>query len=68
MKKRALLYARVSGDDRERDSLGGQLELCRAYAESRGYVVVRELAEDEWGVSGADVEAAELNRAIELGA
>ena len=34
MTKRAVLYARVSGDDTGKDgrNLAGQLELCRNYA------------------------------------
>ena len=37
--KRAMLYARVSGDDRGNDgrNLQGQIEMCRDYAHSCGY-------------------------------
>jgi site-specific DNA recombinase len=66
MKRRAILYARVSGDDRDKDSLGLQLEMCRDYAESRRYAVLAELAEDERGVSGARLDAPELNRALAM--
>ena len=39
MTKRAVLYARVSGDDRGNDgrNLAGKLELAREYAMSKGY-------------------------------
>jgi DNA invertase Pin-like site-specific DNA recombinase len=51
--KRAVLYARVSGDDRDNDgrNLNGQLDMCRDHALSKGYRVVAELAEDEKGAS-----------------
>lgn len=66
MTKRAILYARVSGDDRANatSSLEGQLEMCRARAAERGYQVVAEFAEDE--VSGARIDAPELNRALDM--
>ena len=39
--KRAVLYARVSGDDTGKDgrNLDGQLEMCRKYAEERGWKI-----------------------------
>ncbi len=51
MSKRAVLYARVSGDARGREgrSLAGQLEMCHEYAHKRGYIIVAELAEDDRG-------------------
>jgi site-specific DNA recombinase len=63
--KRAVLYARVSGDDRGRDgrNLVGQLEMCREYAQERGYQIVDELAEDDRGASGARIDLPELTRA-----
>jgi site-specific DNA recombinase len=64
--KRAVLYARTSGDDRERDSLSSQLEMCRTYAHDLGYSVVAEFSEDERGVSGADLDAPELRRVLDL--
>ena len=53
---RAVLYARVSSDDTGNDgsNLQSQLGMCREYAEQQGYSVIRELAEDERGASGAD--------------
>jgi site-specific DNA recombinase len=66
--KRAVLYARVSGDDRGRDgrNLAGQLEMCRKHAEKHGWRVVAELAEDDRGASGASFELPELSRALEM--
>jgi len=68
MPKRAILYARVSGDDRHTEgrNLIGQLEMCREYARRRGYSVVAELAEDDRGASGAAFELPQLNRVREL--
>lgn len=68
MPKRAVLYARVSGDDRHTEgrNLAGQLELCREYAEEHGYEVVAELAEDDRGAPGAAFELPQLNRVREL--
>ena len=52
--KRAVLYTRVSSDDRGKDgrNLQGQLEQCRQYAQEKGYAVVAELSEDDRGGSG----------------
>ena len=46
---RAVLYARVSSDDRGKEgrNLAGQLEMGREYAQERGYAIVAELAEDD---------------------
>jgi len=64
MTKRAILYARVSGDDRGKDgrNLAGQLDMCRDYAQEKGYRPVEELAEDDRGASGAAFELEQLNR------
>jgi site-specific DNA recombinase len=66
--KRAVLYARVSSDDRGKDgrNLGGQLEMCRRYAQEHGWRVVVELAEDDRGASGASFELPQLNRILEM--
>lgn len=66
--KRAVLYARVSSDDRRNEdrNLAGQLTMCRDYARSRGYEIVTELAEDDRGASGAAFELEQLNRASEM--
>jgi site-specific DNA recombinase len=68
MTKRAVLYARVSGDDRKQEgrNLKGQLELCREYAAKRGYRIIAELAEDDRGASGAAFELPQLNQAREM--
>ncbi len=68
MAERALLYARVSSDDRHRDgrNLEGQLRMAREYAQGKGYEVVYELAEDDRGASGARIDLPELQKAIRL--
>lgn len=68
MTKRAVLYARVSGDDTRKDNrnLQGQIEMCRQYALSHGWTVVAELAEDDRGASGASFELPQLNRVLEM--
>jgi site-specific DNA recombinase len=68
MGKRAVLYARVSGDDRGKDgrNLASQLEMCREYALARGWQVVAELAEDDRGASGASFELPELGRVLQM--
>ena len=65
MVKRAVLYARVSGDDRSKDgrNLEGQLEMGREYAQGHRYQVVAELTEDDRGASGAEIDLPELNKA-----
>ncbi len=66
--KRAVLYARVSSDDRANESrnLNGQLGMCREHARARNYEIVAELAEDDRGASGAAFELPQLNRVREL--
>jgi site-specific DNA recombinase len=68
MPQRAVLYARVSGDDRHTEgrNLAGQLALGRQYAIEHGYTIVAELAEDDRGASGAAFELPQLNRVREL--
>jgi site-specific DNA recombinase len=68
MTKRAVLYARVSGDDRGKEgrNLASQLEMCRQYAQEQSWEVVTELAEDDRGASGASFELPELGRALEM--
>ncbi|MDP6792946.1 MAG: recombinase family protein, partial [Anaerolineales bacterium] len=65
---RAVLYARVSSDDTGNDgsNLQSQLGMCREYAEQQGYSVIRELAEDERGASGADHNLPQLSKAMEM--
>jgi site-specific DNA recombinase len=63
---RAITYARVSGDDRDKDgrNLAGQLDMCREYAQNKGYQVIDEITEDEQGASGALFDLPGLNRAL----
>jgi site-specific DNA recombinase len=67
---RAVVYGRVSYDDRVNDSrnLESQLEMGREYALEKNYRIVAELAEDERGVSGAEIDLPKLNRVLELAA
>ena len=68
MNKRAILYARVSGDDRKYATSGieSQLADCRRYAAERGYTVVNEVYETPDKVtSGADW-LPELDRVLKL--
>jgi site-specific DNA recombinase len=62
--KRAILYARVSRDDRANDgrNLAGQLEMGQEYAQDHDYQVVAQLAEDDRGASGAEINLPELTR------
>lgn len=69
MTKRAILYARVSGDDRQNatSSIDGQLDLCRQYAAKNGYRIVAELAEDDRRpTSGASWDLPQLNRVMDM--
>ena len=68
MVKRAVLYARVSGDDRKQESrnLEGQIEMCRDYAQQNGWRIVAELPEDDRGASGAEIDLPKLNQAREM--
>jgi len=68
MTKRAVLYARVSGDDTKRDGRGltGQIEMGRQYAAAHNHVIVAELSEDDRGVSGATFELPQLNRVRDM--
>ena len=68
MTKRAILYARVSGDDRRNATSGidSQLADCRAYAQAKGYKVVSEFFEEpNKATSGADW-LPELEKALSL--
>lgn len=66
--ERAVLYARVSKEDRSKDgrNLDGQLEMGQEYVNEKGYRVVAELAEDDRGASGADIDLPQLNRIREM--
>ena len=68
MSNRAVLYARVSGDDRANEgrNLAGQLEMGRQYAAENGYTVVGEIAEDIRGASGASLDLEGVDRALQM--
>lgn len=68
MSKRAILYARVSGDDTHNESrnLNGQIKMGRDYAEKHGYEVIAALAEDDRGASGAAFELPQLKRILTM--
>ncbi len=68
MGKRAVIYARVSYDDRDTDgrNLTGQLEMGRDYCHRKGYQVISEMAEDNRGASGAEINLPQLNKALEM--
>jgi predicted site-specific integrase-resolvase len=60
MTKRAVLYARIN--DHDECKLAEQLQTCREYAQSRGWQVVAELADQ--GISGVADKAPQLKQAI----
>ena len=66
--ERAVLYARVSGDDRGKDgrNLTGQIEMGREYAQKSGYRIVAELPEDDRGASGASIDLPQLNKLLKM--
>ncbi|MBV7334662.1 recombinase family protein [Chloroflexi bacterium TSY] len=68
MTKRAVLYARVSGDDRAKEgrNLGGQLEMCRQYAIERGWNIIAELYEDDRGAKSDELDLEKLSQIREM--
>jgi DNA invertase Pin-like site-specific DNA recombinase len=64
--KRAILYARVSTDERARSgySLAQQTEALRAYAAREGYEVLEEVSDP--GQSGASLERPGMDRVRDL--
>ena len=66
--KRAVLYARVSSDDRPQDgrNLRGQIEMCRQYAQENEWKIVAELIEDEKGASGYEQHLPELEKLLTM--
>ncbi len=66
--ERAVLYARVSRDDRDKEgrNLTGQLEMGREYTAQRGYSIIDELSEDDRGASGAEIDLPQLNKIREM--
>ena len=64
--ERAVLYARVSGDDHDEASkLDAQIGMCREYAGKQGYTILHEFQEDKYS-SGADLDLPHLNEVLEL--
>jgi site-specific DNA recombinase len=68
--KRAVLYARVSGDDRGKEgrNLAGQLDMGRQRCAERNWAIVAELPEDDGGASGASFDLPQLNKVREMAA
>lgn len=69
MTKRAVTYARVSGNDRAKtggENLADQTRLCREYAFKNGYDLVADFAEDDRGASGATFDLPELAKVLDL--
>lgn len=65
---RAVLYARVSRDDRSTDgrNLQGQLDMGREFAQQKHYKIVAELAEDDRGASGYEIDLPKLSKIREM--
>ena len=63
---RCAIYARTSGDDTERDSIGSQVDECRQYASAKGWTVVEVFTEDERGISGARADRPALKDVLAL--
>jgi site-specific DNA recombinase len=64
--KRAVLYARVSGEEQAKKgySLPDQRQALREWAEDEGYEVLEEIADEGW--SGAYLERPGLDRVRDL--
>ena len=67
-RKRAVIYARVSSDDRGKDArnVQSQIDMGRKYALERDYLIVAELPEDDRGASGASFELPQLGNIISM--
>ena len=67
-KTRAVIYVRVSGDDRKTTgSLNAQIEACEAYCKRKGYSVIEVISEDERKLtSGAKDDLPGMGVVIEL--
>ena len=66
MSTRAVLYARISGDENgEVSKLETQLTDCRRFANEKGYTILHEFQEDTYS-SGADLDLPHLNEALDL--
>jgi len=68
MAKRAVLYARVSKDDRRAGgrNLASQIEMCRDYALQHGWGIVAQLSEDDRAASGALFELPQLKAILDM--
>lgn len=68
MSRKAVIYARVSKDDRKNDrrNLQSQLEMGREYASKQGYQIIAEITEDDRGASGAVFDLPGLRQVFEL--
>ena len=64
--ERAILYARVSSNDKGKDNLPAQIELCREYATEKNYNIVAELSEDDRGASGFEIDLPQLTKIREM--
>jgi len=67
---RAIVYARTSYDDRDNDdqNLNSQLAMGRDFCEKKGYDVIAEMAEDDKGASGANLDLPQLSKILEMAA
>jgi len=66
MSTRAVLYARISGDENgEVSKLETQLADCRRFANEKGYTILHEFQEDTYS-SGADLDLPHLNEVLDL--
>ena len=66
MSERAVLYARISGDENgEVSKLETQLADCRRFANKKDYTILHEFQEDTYS-SGADLDLPHLNEVLEL--
>jgi site-specific DNA recombinase len=63
---RVLIYCRTSGDDTAKGNIPEQERRCREFCKAKGYTVEFILKEDERGVSGANWNAPEFTRALDL--
>lgn len=69
MMKRAVTYARVSGNDRVKtggENLAEQTRLCREYALKQNYHIVADLAENDRGASGATFDLPQLSEVLRM--
>ena len=66
MSERAVLYARISGDENgEVSKLETQLADCRKSANEKGYTILHQFQEDTYS-SGADLDLPHLNEVLDL--